>query len=380
MVGGNEQYLNEGIIQLFLRLSGILNFFISAFIRFVKLSEGSVAMSLPHRSLPPGPPPPYSQPLPPSPEPPAKRTIGSYFSLALWRTLLQQAARHRYWMKGAAIAYGTTLSLLLGFLALLSLSALKPAIQASLLSGMALGFADWVSPLTILTNEIATEWSLFHRWLLLLVSTLIGIGSWLKVTGLTQQIIRSDGDLASHLVPTLRHRLITLLMAAVSAALTMLAVGLMLMTVSSGTVAIAPRSLMEWGQHLLIHALRWCLAISTIALAFGLLYRSSQKAAAKAMPILPGTGLAALLWLVTWIVLKGHLASLSDQHWLWQITSTLALALLGLYVSTLGLLLGGQYNKLINRHYPNGARSRRTGPRPPAPSFESFTIPKRPYR
>jgi uncharacterized BrkB/YihY/UPF0761 family membrane protein len=311
---------------------------------------------------------------------PPRRTLGSYFSLALWRTLLQQAARHRYWMKGAAIAYGTALALFLGLLTLLAIGGLRPTLQAPVLASLTVWFPTWATPIGSLMQAMTAEWSGWQRWLLLIVGATAGTALWLKVTGLTQQIVRSDGDLASHLVPTLRQRLVTGVVAIASAALTVLAIGLVLMHLpeKTGGELVEP-ALLSFGQRLLVQVLRWGLASSTIALVFGLLYRSSQKSSAKTLPILPGTLFATGLWLVTGIVFKGHLSSLANQHWLWSVCSTLTLALVGLYLSTLGLLLGGQYNKLIHRYYPV-ARSRKVVPTTPPPSFESFTIHKRPYR
>lgn len=333
----------------------------------------------PHRSLPPDPQQIYQQAAATA-SPSVRRSLGSYFSLSLWRTLFQQAARHRYWMKGAAIAYGAACAGLLGLLALLALATLKTDLQASLLAGLSLLFPAWSTAVSELLQEMASEWSLSHRWLTLILSSLLGLGIWLKVIGLAQQIIRSDGDLASHLVPTLRHRLTTVLVAVACASLTLLAMVFVLMTLpQAGADAIANNTLLGMGRKFFMQGLRWCFTLSTIALTFGLLYRSSQKSSAKAMPILPGTVFATLLWLVTSIVLKLHLGSLANQHWLWLVVSTVTISLLALYVCTLGLLLGGQYNKLISRYFPRSPHQTAT-PHTPPPSFESFTIQKRPYR
>jgi uncharacterized BrkB/YihY/UPF0761 family membrane protein len=310
--------------------------------------------------------------------PPISRSLGGYFSFDIWRTLWQQAARHRYWIKGAAIAYGIACALLLGFLTLVTAATLKPALQTALLSHLALWFPTWSPPITELVTQITAEWPTGHRWSVLIASSSLGLGIWLKVTGLTQQIIRSDGDLASHLVPSMRQRLITVLVAIASASLALLAIGVVVMALPQGHGTGVPTSL-GLGKRLLIQMLRWCLALSTIALAFGLLFRSSQKSASRALPILPGTVLATLLWLTTSILFKRHITALTDQHWLWSVGSTLTFSLLGLYICTLGLLLGGQYNKLMHRYFPK-PRSRPTGSLPPPPSFESFTIQKRPYR
>ena len=335
-------------------------------------------MSLPnHQSHPPGSPQTY-QALPPTQVViPLKSTLGRYFNLGLWRTVMQQASRHRYWTKGAAISYGIACSLLLGFLALVMAAALKPAFQSAFSTGLTLWLPTWAEPIISLINQIIAEWSLFHRWLLVSVSGGLATGIWLKVVGFSQHIIRSDGDLASHLVPSIRQRFITVLVALVSVSLTLLSIGFVLMTLpNSGDSEIAATPLI-FGQRLFTQTLRWCLALSTITLVFGLLYRCSQKSSARATPVLPGTVLATLFWLLTGVIFKSHLASLANQHWLWSMCSTLVLSFLGLYLCILGLLLGGQYNKLIHRYFPG---FRQSSNQPPPPSFESFTIQKRPYR
>lgn len=335
-----------------------------------------ISMPLPYRSLPPASTP-ASGPLPEG-SPRLSRRLGSYFSWQIWRQLWQQAARHRYWMKGAAIAYGTAFALLLGSCALLALTTVKPTLQASILSLLTPGLTDWAPPIAGLMEEMST-WRSWHRWGVLIVSVGVGGSLWLKVTGLTQQIIRSDGDLASHLIPTLKQRLITLLVAIANAGLALLAARLVLSALPAAATT-EPTSWLDASSRILMHALRWGLALSTIALAFGMLYRSSQKSSVQAMPMLPGTILATLLWLGTWMVLEQHVATLGPQHWLWQIGSTLIYGCGGLYVTTLGVLLGGQYNKLIHRYVPPSPRSQSRAGAPPPPSFESFTIPKRPYR
>ncbi|NER80096.1 MAG: hypothetical protein F6K42_11045, partial [Leptolyngbya sp. SIO1D8] len=54
------------------------------------------------------------------PHPPVQRTLGHYFSLVIWRSLMQEASRYRYWIWAAAIAYGLGFCLLLGFFVLLA--------------------------------------------------------------------------------------------------------------------------------------------------------------------------------------------------------------------------------------------------------------------
>ncbi|NEQ42620.1 MAG: YihY/virulence factor BrkB family protein [Leptolyngbya sp. SIOISBB] len=317
--------------------------------------------------------------LPPATPPITKRTVGSYLSYPLWKNLWQQAARHRYWVKGAAIAYGTLCCFLLGsFMAIAAASLWPPVAQlvTKLFQQLLLTSAPLLQ--TVIA-EMTEKWQLNHRWWLFLISGVASLGVWCKVVGLTQQIIRSDGDLASHLIPTLRQRTTTGLVAIATAALTLLAAGVLLIALPESMQESAEVSVLGLIRQLLVQGLRWSLAASTIALSYGLLYRSSQKPSARSTPVLPGTVFATALWLVTSMLLKHHLETLTSHHWLFSAGSTLTLGLIGLYVCTLGLLLGGQYNKLVNRYFPQ-SRSAQSSSQGPPPSFESFTIPKRPYR
>ncbi|MEM6716923.1 MAG: hypothetical protein AAF622_17805 [Cyanobacteria bacterium P01_C01_bin.147] len=317
--------------------------------------------------------------LPPATPTVTKRTVGSYLSYPLWKNLWQQAARHRYWVKGAAIAYGIICCFLLGsFMAIAAATLWSPVAQW--LSNL---LEPWlpavVAPLEAVVTEMGIEWRLSHRWWLFLISGGASLGLWCKVVGLTQQIIRSDGDLASHLIPTWQQRAVTGVVAIATAALTLLMVGIVLIALPAGLQDSAEVSVMGLIQKLLVQGLRWSLAASTIALSYGLLYRSSQKSSARSTPVLPGTVFATLLWLATGITIKHHLATVHHQHWLFSAASTLTLGLIGLYVCTLGLLLGGQYNKLVNRYFPQ-SRSPQSLTQAPPPTFDSFKIQKRPYQ
>ncbi|MGD1860522.1 MAG: YhjD/YihY/BrkB family envelope integrity protein [Leptolyngbyaceae cyanobacterium] len=336
-------------------------------------------MSLPpSRPYPPDSAQPQQFLLPPAAPPVVKRTVGSYLSYVLWSSLWRQAARHRYWMKGAAIAYGIVCCLLIsGFMAIAAASLWSP-IAALLNSHLEQWLPATAVPLQAVIGEMKIEWQLGHRWWLFFVCASLALGLWLKVVGLSQQIIRSDGDLASHLIPTLQQRSLTALMAIVTAALTLLAVAVVLPALPESLQRSAEVSVVGLIRRLFVQGVRWSFAASTIALGYGLLYRSSQKSSARSTPVLPGTIFATLLWLLTSLILKQHLGTLANDHWLFSAGSMLVLGLLGLYVCTLGLLLGGQYNKLLNRHFPQ--RSPQSGAQAAPPSFESFTIPKRPYR
>lgn len=305
--------------------------------------------------------------------------MGSYLSYPLWKNLWQQAARHRYWVKGAAIAYGIVCCFLLGSFMAIAAASLWPAVAQWMADLLQRLLPSVVVPMQAVIAEMAAEWTLSHRWWLFAISGTASLAVWCKVVGLTQQIVRSDGDLASHLIPTFQQRITTGVIAIATAALTLLAMGVLLIALPAGLQSNAEVSVLGLIRQLLVQGLRWSLAASTIALSYGLLYRSSQKSSARSMPVLPGTVFATVLWLINSMVLKHHLETLTNHHWLFGTGSTLTLGLINLYICTLGLLLGGQYNKLVNRYFPP-SRSGRSSSQGPPPSFESFTIPKRPYR
>lgn len=279
-------------------------------------------------------------------------------------------------MKGAAIAYGMAFTGLLLALALLGAAGLWPSVNQSVTAGLQAWLPGVEPSVTAAIAQIKAEWGVRHRWWLFIFSGIAGLGVWLRVVGLTQHILRSDGDLASHLVPSMRQRSTTAMMAITSAALILLAVGFVVFTVPQPG---GPSGWMAAVKGLLAQGLRWSLATSTIAFAYGLLYRSSQKSSARSNPILPGTFLATLVWLVIAVVMKRQLTTLATHHWLYGVSSTMALGMLGLYLATLGLLTGGQYNKLVHRYFPK-ARSPLPPNQVPPPSFDSFTIQKPPYR
>ncbi|MEO0987136.1 MAG: hypothetical protein AAFY20_16515, partial [Cyanobacteria bacterium J06639_14] len=106
-----------------------------------------------------------------------------------------------------------------------------------------------------------------------------------------------------------------------------------------------------------------------------LFYRASLKFSARTQPLLPGTILASVLWIILSILLKLQISALPNHHWLYGILSTTTLLLLGLYFNTMGLLTGGCFNLLLGYYLPK-PRSRSVGT-PPPPSFESFTIQRR---
>jgi uncharacterized BrkB/YihY/UPF0761 family membrane protein len=168
------------------------------------------------------------------------------------------------------------------------------------------------------------------------------------------------------------------LLTGVVAVLLGLAYGFALVTLPpTAEGAIAPPTLVNRGQALLLQGLRWSLALSTMALLCGLLYRFSQKTGAP-LPILPGTVVATIIWALPTGLLRHHIQALPTYPWLLALVSTALLVHLSFFGGLMGLLLGGRFNTLLQHYYPTGrSRSGRSPAPVPPPSFESFTIQRR---
>lgn len=315
---------------------------------------------------------------PTPPQRPLRQIFGSYFSLAIWRSLLQHATYYHYWMRAAAIAYGLSICLVLSFLALVAAVSLFPDLKTVAVALLTQWSPNSVETISNLVAQVTTEWETSYRWLLMLVSSGLVMGLWLGGVGAAQQIIRAPGYPESAAI-SVRQRLNTLLLALVSALLLALAYGLVFTTLPNEGDAGATHSA-AWNlvRHLLTEGLRWSLTISTISLMFGLFYRSSTRSAASSLPMLPGAALATVIWAILSILLKMHVSSLHNYHWLYGVFSTIALLQLGGYFGIVGLLLGGHFNALMKHYFPHRSSRPQTAATPlPPPSFESFTIQRR---
>lgn len=282
-------------------------------------------------------------------------------------------------MQAAALAHGVSFCLLLGFFALLAAASLSSQLKTVIL----LGLTQWNPASTERINNLITQtaiaWQPLHYWLLLAFSGVLALGLWLKVVGVAQRIIQTAGQSASYSPISIQQRLGTLLLALTSGLLLILAYGLVFAALPDRTdTAIAPATIWIVGQRFFIQGLRWSLALSTVSLMVGLFYRFSFKATAHPQPILPGTVLTTLFWSLPSVLLKVQVSAWQNHHWLYSLFSTITIILIALYLNTIGLLLGGQFNVLVGHHF-SGVRSRsqhRVSP-PPPPSFDSFTIQRR---
>lgn len=300
-----------------------------------------------------------------------------YLYPTLWRSLLQTMTHRRHWLQAAAIAYGHLLCLLLAFFVLLSAVSLLPE-GPSLLTQAGRHFGPaGIGVLRDLSTQLATDWPSSHRWLLLLVCSVAGLSLWLRGVGLLQQALRISPGSGTAI--SLRQRLNTALVAGGSLLLLLLAYGLAFAIFPAvGDPAAAPPESLGWGRRLVVEGLRWSLVLSTVALMFGLFYRLSLRTAKGTLPILPGTLLAMGIWAIFPIAVKVYAPVLSASHWLYGAVGTVAIVHIGLYVSVVGLLAGGTLNGLVTQSLPGRSRNSRYSALPPPPSFESFTIHRRP--
>ncbi|MGF1520940.1 MAG: YhjD/YihY/BrkB family envelope integrity protein [Leptolyngbyaceae cyanobacterium] len=322
----------------------------------------------------------YQNPLAQTAQP-FPSALGSCFSPLVWRWVVQYATRYRYWMRSATIAYGMLLCFLVGCVALVAIASLSPEVQTALIARLVQWSPIQVDALNALITEMAADWQLAHRFWLLLLSAAAALGLWLKLVGAIQQILRITGQRDGWVAISLRQRLNTILLAGIGAGLLGLAYGIVFITLPEGIeTAIAEATVWNLGKRLILEGLRWSLACSTIALLFGLLYRASLRFPARSQPLLPGAIMATGLWAVLSVVLKTHVGTLANHHWLYGFLSTSILVLVGLYVSLVGLLMAGCFNLLLSYYLPQPkARSQFLGT-PPPPSFDSFTIERRTNR
>ncbi|MEL6381994.1 MAG: YhjD/YihY/BrkB family envelope integrity protein [Cyanobacteria bacterium J06626_18] len=314
-----------------------------------------------------------SQPLP--------QTLGSYFSPLIWQWVIQYATRYRYWMRSATFAYGTLLCLLLSCIALVAIASLSPDMQTALTARLTQWSPIKVDAFNALVTQMAAEWQLSHRFWLLFLSASSAGALWLKLVGAIQQTLRITGQRDGWVAISLSQRLNTLLLAGIGAMLLGLSYGIVFVALPEGVqTAVAEATVWNFGKRLILEGLRWSLAFSTIALLFGLLYRASLRFPARSQPLLPGAIMATGLWIVLSIALKVHVSALPNHHWLYGVLSTTVIVLAGLYISLVGLLMGGCFNLLLSYYLPQPkARSQFLGT-PPAPSFDSFTIERRTNR
>lgn len=301
-----------------------------------------------------------------------------YFSFSLWRLLLQQVTYHRDWMRAAAMAHGFLFCIGLGSLSLLLGMTLSPELKTIVSTGLMHWRPAILSLTTSAITQTMTEWASSQRLWVTIVSGGTTVSLWLKLIGATQHILRETRPGTPPTPVSLRQRLNTVLIAGITLLLLGFVVGLAFPALlERSEAAIAASNYWERGQKLLAHALRWSLAISSLSLMFGLLYRFSLSRPIKVQPILPGTVLATVVGIGLIGLLKLHFSSVSTQHWLYAALSTVLVVLGGLYCFVLGGLMGARFNILVKYHIRNHQPSPSSTALTAPPSFESFTIKRR---
>jgi uncharacterized BrkB/YihY/UPF0761 family membrane protein len=297
-------------------------------------------------------------------------SFARYLQPAVWRSLLAQMSRQRDWMHSAAIAFGIGLALLLGVWAALFAATLNSTWQVWWLSVLNHGLPQAAAPLQAFLQELGSAWSPAQRGGGLALCSVGSVSIWLKVVGLTQHLIRNPGKRGFPLSPSWQARLTTVGLGAIAASLLLLTYGLVFFRVPPIADPVPPLP-----PRALLTGLRWSLAFSTMALYFGLFFRLSYPSPFT-QPLLPGTIVASLSWLLPTLLLKGQVISLSAHHWLYGVFTLPLLGCACLYQMALGLLLGGRFNGLLG-HWTAAARSLPLTYPPPPPSLASLTIQRR---
>ncbi|MEM0981571.1 MAG: YhjD/YihY/BrkB family envelope integrity protein, partial [Cyanobacteria bacterium P01_H01_bin.58] len=285
---------------------------------------------------------------------------------------------HRDWMRAAAMTHGFLFCIGLGSLSLLMGMTLNPEFNTLVSTGLTHWRPDVGLPITSFITQTMTEWTPLQRMWVSIVGGGTTVSLWLKLIGTTQHILRETRPGTPPAPASLRQRLNTVLIASITLLLLGFVVGLAFSALIESTeAAIAASSYWQQGQKALAHFLRWSLAISSLSLMFGLLYRFSLSRPIKVQPILPGTVLATVVGMGLIGLLKLHLSGVATQHWFYTALSTMLVVLGGLYCFVLGGLMGARFNILVKYHIRNHQPSPLSTALTAPPSFESFTIKRR---
>lgn len=313
------------------------------------------------------------------------RVLTRYVHPGLGRSLLQVMADQGYWTQAAAMVFGLIVGLLLAFFALVALACLQPEFEALMVTVSRHWSPEAGALMGTLIQHTNSQWTPVYQWLLLSLSGGTALCLWLMGIHWMQQSLQAAFRLLAK--PTtrrpfsLRQRVRISFIAIVSALLLLLAYGLVFMALPSTpttTASTTDPAVWSRGHGWLLQGLRWSLALSSVALTLGLFYRLCPTCPAKMQPILPGTVLATGCWAVLPCLLKGHLQALSQYHWLYGTLGTALLVQGGLYLTILGVLMGGIYNALIDQpRLDPRSQLQPAKPLPPPPSLESFTIHRR---
>ena len=95
------------------------------------------------------------------------------------------------------------------------------------------------------------------------------------------------------------------------------------------------------------------IALSVIAIAFGLIYRFGTSRWQPATPIMPGAILAAISWAIVSVLFRIYVAQIGLYNKIYGAVGTAIVLMLWLYLSSLVMLLGAQFNAVIGSAIKN---------------------------
>ncbi|MBE9108783.1 hypothetical protein IQ273_05050 [Nodosilinea sp. LEGE 07298] len=280
----------------------------------------------------------------------------------LWREVWLQAARSRWAEVAAAIAFLWLLGLLGLSFVLLHLEHYQalplPSGVWQLAHGLSTSLA--IAPVDASANFLG-------RWEL----GILGLGAWLCLVAGSQKLVQ----LVAAVYGSGSIRPVNWRTRILPWGITLLGLGLaglVLSLIGGATVSQPGLAAQIWRLG------RWAIALASIALGLGVVYRLVPRRWAPGLPLWPGVRLVLLLGLVGLGLRYWGLTWLAGQNIAYGLLLTLGLNLGALYGLILLVPVGAQVNLSALRH--RGPVSRPWGMPPPPttpPSFESFKINRR---
>ncbi|MGF1541234.1 MAG: YihY/virulence factor BrkB family protein [Pleurocapsa sp.] len=89
------------------------------------------------------------------------------------------------------------------------------------------------------------------------------------------------------------------------------------------------------------------IALGVVAIAFGLIYRFGTSRWPEGTPIMPGAILAAISWAIVSVVFRIYVSQIGLYNKIYGTVGTIIVLMLWLYLSSLVMLLGAQFNVII---------------------------------
>jgi membrane protein len=94
------------------------------------------------------------------------------------------------------------------------------------------------------------------------------------------------------------------------------------------------------------------IALGLVAIAFGLIYRFGTSRWREDTPIMPGAILAAISWAIVSVLFRIYVARIGLYNKIYGTVGTVIVLMLWLYLSSLVMLIGAQFNVIIASEMP----------------------------